>query len=54
MTEEWVRARVSVAFDKRAGTPAEVADTVFFLSGEGAGHITGQVVHVNGGAYTAR
>ncbi|MCR6482838.1 SDR family oxidoreductase [Amycolatopsis sp. OK19-0408] len=54
VTEEWVKARVSVAFDQRPGTPAETADTVFFLAGQGSGHITGQVVHVNGGAYTAR
>ncbi|WP_326954797.1 SDR family oxidoreductase [Amycolatopsis sp. NBC_01286] len=54
VTEDWVRARVSVAFDKRPGTPAETADTIFFLAGKGSGHLTGQVVHVNGGAYTAR
>ncbi len=54
VSEEWVNARVSVAFDKRAGTPDEVAETVVFLAAPGAGHITGQVVHVNGGAYGAR
>jgi 3-oxoacyl-[acyl-carrier protein] reductase len=54
VTEEWVQDRVSVAFDKRPGTPAETAGTIFFLAGKGSGHITGQVVHVNGGAYTAR
>ncbi|MEW2508396.1 SDR family oxidoreductase [Amycolatopsis sp. NPDC047767] len=54
VTEEWVAARVSAAFDKRAATPAEIAGTVFFLASAASSHITGQVVHVNGGAYTAR
>jgi 3-oxoacyl-[acyl-carrier protein] reductase len=54
LTEEWLSSRVSVAFDKRAGTPDEVAEAVEFLAAPGAGHVTGQVVHVNGGAYGAR
>jgi len=31
--------------------PAEIAATVRFLCGSGARHITGQTIHVNGGAY---
>jgi 3-oxoacyl-[acyl-carrier protein] reductase len=31
--------------------PAEIAATVRFLCGPGARHITGQTIHVNGGAY---
>ncbi|SEF36442.1 3-oxoacyl-[acyl-carrier protein] reductase [Amycolatopsis pretoriensis] len=54
VSEEWVAERVSVAFDKRAGTPEEVAAAVEFLASVEAGHVTGQVVHVNGGAYGAR
>lgn len=54
VTEEWVQERVAVALNKRAGKPEEVADTLFFLASPGAGHLTGQVVHVNGGAHTAR
>ncbi len=36
---------------KRIGTAKEVAEVVRFLAGEGAGYITGQVIHVNGGLY---
>lgn len=36
---------------KRAGEAREVAELVGFLAGDGAGYITGQVIHVNGGLY---
>jgi 3-oxoacyl-[acyl-carrier protein] reductase len=36
---------------KRSGTPREVAEVVRFLAGDGAGYITGQTIHVNGGLY---
>jgi NAD(P)-dependent dehydrogenase (short-subunit alcohol dehydrogenase family) len=35
----------------RAGTPDDVAALIDFLAGPDAGHITGQVLHVNGGAH---
>ena len=37
----------------RRGTPEEVAHAVRFLAGPGARYITGQTLHVNGGAFTA-
>jgi len=33
---------------KRAGTPAEVAELVAFLAGDGASYISGQIIGVNG------
>ncbi|MEV0598554.1 SDR family oxidoreductase [Streptomyces sp. NPDC050315] len=35
----------------RAGSPADIAGTVAFLASPAARHITGQVLHVNGGAH---
>ena len=36
---------------QRWGTSEEVAAAVVFLASEGAGYITGQTLHVNGGMY---
>jgi 3-oxoacyl-[acyl-carrier protein] reductase len=38
----------------RPGSTADVAATVMFLASPAADHVTGQVVHVNGGAYLGR
>jgi 3-oxoacyl-[acyl-carrier protein] reductase len=42
---------VDATLTKRAGDTDDVAATVFFLASPQARHITGQVIHVNGGAY---
>lgn len=34
----------------RAGTPEDVAETLHWLASPAAGHITSQVIQVNGGA----
>src|SRR5436190_15135781 len=34
---------------KRFGKPEEIAESVLFLASDGAGYITGQVIHVDGG-----
>jgi 3-oxoacyl-[acyl-carrier protein] reductase len=38
----------------RAGTPEDVAETIFFLASTGARHLSAQVLHVNGGAQPTR
>ncbi|HBF32302.1 SDR family oxidoreductase [Rhizobium sp.] len=41
-------------FTKKVGRPSDIAAAVVFLASAGAGHITGQVIPVNGGAHLAR
>jgi 3-oxoacyl-[acyl-carrier protein] reductase len=36
------------------GKTEDAAAVIAFLASPGAGHVTGQVVHVNGGAYLGR
>jgi len=38
----------------RPGYPRDIAETAFFLASDGARQITGQTLHVNGGAHTTR
>ncbi|MFK3983357.1 SDR family NAD(P)-dependent oxidoreductase [Micromonospora sp. NPDC050397] len=54
MTPEGVERRVAATRNGRAGTTEDVAATVAFLASPDAGHLTGQVIHVNGGAYLGR
>jgi 3-oxoacyl-[acyl-carrier protein] reductase len=54
LTDDGIRARVENTRNGRPGTPADVADTVLYLASAGARHVTGQVLHVNGGAYLGR
>jgi 3-oxoacyl-[acyl-carrier protein] reductase len=54
MTDERHRTLVAETHDKRPGTVDDIAQTAYFLASAGARHITGQTIHVNGGAFTTR
>lgn len=50
MTDERRARLIAETANGRAGTPGDIAATVLFLASPAAGHVTGQVIHVNGGA----
>jgi len=54
LTDERRAQLVDATFTKRAGQPDDVVAAVAFLAAPGAGHITGQIIPVNGGAHLAR
>ena len=54
MTSQRRETLIAATHDKRPGRPDDIADTAYFLASPGARHITGQTIHVNGGAFTTR
>ncbi len=50
LTEERRQKRAAETATGRVGVPSDVVGTLRWLASEGAGHITGQVIQVNGGA----
>ncbi|MCC8246181.1 SDR family NAD(P)-dependent oxidoreductase [Saccharothrix luteola] len=54
LSEERRKKLVGNPANGRTGTPADVAATVTFLTSPEAGHLTGQVIGVNGGAALGR
>ena len=54
LTGERRERLIGATHDGRAGEPADIAETAYFLASAGARHITGQTLHVNGGAHTTR
>ncbi|WP_328990309.1 SDR family oxidoreductase [Kribbella sp. NBC_01245] len=53
MTEERLKLRAAETVTGRVGEPSDVAATLHFLASKAAGHITAQVIQVNGGAKTS-
>ncbi|WP_026875519.1 SDR family NAD(P)-dependent oxidoreductase [Jiangella gansuensis] len=54
LTEARRQRLVDATMTKREGTTDDVTAAVRYLASSGAGHVTGQVLHVNGGAYLGR
>ncbi|MFE0102227.1 SDR family NAD(P)-dependent oxidoreductase [Streptomyces sp. NPDC059009] len=54
LADERRAALIEETHNKRPGTPEDIAETTYFLASPGARHITGQTIHVNGGAHTTR
>lgn len=54
LTDERRDALIAATHTGRAGTPEDVAGTVYFLASPAARQITGHVIAVNGGEHTTR
>ncbi|GGU06214.1 SDR family NAD(P)-dependent oxidoreductase [Actinomadura citrea] len=54
MSDERRAAQIAQTHTGRAGTPGDVAETVHWLASPGAGHVTAQIIQVNGGAERGR
>ncbi len=54
LTDERKETLIKATHNGRAGQPGDIAETAYFLASDGARHITGQTLHVNGGAHTTR
>jgi 3-oxoacyl-[acyl-carrier protein] reductase len=54
LTSQRRESLIAATHDKRPGRPDDIAETAYFLASPGARHITGQTIHVNGGAFTTR
>lgn len=53
-SEEKRASLLAATMTQRVGVPSDIAALTVFLASEAAAHITGQTLHVNGGALTTR
>jgi NAD(P)-dependent dehydrogenase (short-subunit alcohol dehydrogenase family) len=51
MPDEFKQIAIDEGVLKKAGKPEDVAALVAFLASDAAGHITGEVIKVDGGQY---
>lgn len=54
LTDERRAMLIDATHTKRPGQPGDIAATAAFLASSGARHLTGQTIHLNGGAHTTR
>ncbi|HYN92335.1 MAG TPA: SDR family oxidoreductase [Pilimelia sp.] len=54
LTDQRARSLVAATHTQRAGVPVDIAALVLFLASPQAIHVTGQVLHANGGAFLGR
>ena len=54
MTDERRALMIGQTANGHTGRPSDIAGTAAFLASPEAGHITAQVIHVNGGAFRGR
>jgi 3-oxoacyl-[acyl-carrier protein] reductase len=54
LSDERRTALIGQTLNQRAGEPGDVAETVHWLASPAAGHVTAQIVQVNGGAERGR
>lgn len=49
--KEIIEKQIALIPFKKAGQPQDVAELLLFLSSDKSAYITGQIIHINGGAY---
>ncbi|MGW3469705.1 SDR family NAD(P)-dependent oxidoreductase [Saccharopolyspora sp. NPDC000995] len=54
LSEQRRMALIEATLNGRPGPPSDIAEAAYFLASESTSHITGQTLHVNGGAHTTR